>query len=103
MSKHSISFLCVKNLVALSTIIFQTEILPLNAAGIVVVLVGSARYSYVSITDKNVAAVGKKTASTEVTSLNGSGSSTTSSKSGDVDEENPDETVPLTSRKDATD
>jgi hypothetical protein len=68
----------------------------------VVVLAGSARYSYVSITDKNMAIVGKKTASTEVTSLNGS-SSTTSSKNGDIDEENPDETVPLTSQKDATD
>jgi hypothetical protein len=68
----------------------------------VVVLVGSARYSYVSITDKNLVALGKKTSTTEVTSLNGSGH-TPSSKNGDVDEENPDETVPLTSRKDATD
>jgi len=87
--------------VALSTIIFQTEILPLNAAGIVVVLVGSARYSYVSITDTSV--VGRKsvTTSTEVTSLNGS--SAASSKSGDFDEENPDETVPLTGQKDVTD
>jgi hypothetical protein len=36
----------------LGTIIFETKITPLNAAGIVVVLAGSARYSYVCLQEK---------------------------------------------------
>lgn len=39
-------------MIALGTIIFHTPITPLNAAGIVVVLIGSARYSYVSVMEK---------------------------------------------------
>jgi hypothetical protein len=100
-------------LVALSTMIFQTEITPLNAAGIIVVLAGSARYSYVSITDNtNKMNVSKKlSSSTEVVSLlnNGSTHSTSNGLQQQQqqqqlpDEENPmdDETVPLTGRKDA--
>jgi hypothetical protein len=94
--------------VAISTIIFQTEILPLNAAGIVVVLAGSAYYSYISISDNNKNNNSKKeSASTEVVKVspNRTSSSAASHQSDIGDEENlmDDETVPLTGKKDAND
>jgi hypothetical protein len=39
-------------MILVSTIIFETQITPLNGAGIAVVLLGSARYSYVSVLEQ---------------------------------------------------
>ena len=39
-------------LITLSTVLFHVEITPLNGAGIVVLLLASARYSHISVVEK---------------------------------------------------
>lgn len=54
-------------MIAVSTILFATPITPLNGCGIIVVLMGSARYSYVSVLEKQAAAKEGKEAGSGIT------------------------------------
>jgi drug/metabolite transporter (DMT)-like permease len=73
-------------MIIVSTIIFQTEISLLNGAGILVVLAGSANYSYICLKEKNAKHKQQDTQDSSSTKIDDS--STVSANTEDNDEEN---------------
>jgi hypothetical protein len=80
-------------MILVSTIIFETQITPLNGAGIAVVLLGSARYSYVSVLEQQQPAVHRtQSMKRDLSDV----ALQTSDRNGDIDDDAADsETVPL--------
>jgi len=84
-------------MIAISTIMFATPISTLNGIGILVVLIGSARYSYVSVLEK------RETAKTKDSSSLDKDTGHPRTKKADIEDgagENDEEAMELISSKD---
>lgn len=56
-------------MIVISTILFSTPVLPLNGFGIVIVLIGSAIYSLISLQEKRAAEEEKSSVSTQMNAM----------------------------------
>jgi Triose-phosphate Transporter family len=87
-------------MIAVSTVVFQTQVSTLNGLGIAVVLLGSSYYSYVSVVEKSSAPAGKVTAKdewerSEVEVLRGAGNGVDHDHDEDTDLEVPSVVSPV--------
>ena len=92
-------------MIAISTIVFETPITVMNGIGIIVVLIGSARYSYVSVLERQSAQLKAKRDDSE-SDINAQTEDDNETKPGDIEdaavESTCKETVELISSKEGT-
>jgi len=92
-------------MIAISTIVFETPITVMNGIGIIVVLIGSARYSYVSVLERQSAQLEAKRDDSE-SDINAQTEDDNETKPGDIEdaavESTCKETVELISSKEGT-
>ena len=72
-------------MIAISTIVFETPITVMNGIGIIVVLIGSARYSYVSVLERQSAQLEAKRDDSE-SDINAQTEDDNETKPGDIED-----------------